>query len=265
MVIDHYVLVKTVNGCCVVSESCALGDYKLVRDVKPGEIILLKNGRWETIFQMRSVKLQKCIFEHIYFMKKDTIANGLHTETLRYNLGSKLALEDDTEFSVEDTVVMAVPRTAIPMAKGYAETIGLEYIQILHKEAKSGRTFIMPSNSERLELCNKIFYLRGDIGDKNIILVDDSLVRGNTIKGIAKLFKKAKSVHIRIASPPVIGRCFYGIDIPTEEELIANEGLEDLDKKLGVSSIKYLTLEGMLSCFGDGFCTECFTKDYAKW
>ena len=259
---------KNYCGSCIASESCALGKYKFVRDIEPGEIGLLQNGKYKSLYTKSMVTLQKCIFEHIYFMNKNTVANNLNTEHSRYLLGVELANEEKLKFKNNECLVCAVPRTAIPIAKGYATEMGLQYAQILEKFKNYGRTFILPDNVERKKICNKIFSVKKEfIKDKDIILVDDSIVRGNTIQGISKLFfdNGCRSLHIRIGSPPVIGRCFYGIDIPTEKELIANHGINDLHKKLKVTSVQYLSLNGLKKCFGEGFCMGCFNKKYIEW
>ena len=258
------------NGLIVTSESVALGRYKLVRDIKPGEVLFIKNGLIkETYILKNKTKPKMCIFEHIYFMNRNTIADEQHVETTRYNLGIQLAKEDKTEFDPENSIVMAIPKTAIPSAKGYAFATKIPYIQILQKERNCGRTFILPDNTQRMEMCNKIFYLQGDVGDKNVIIVDDSIVRGNTIKGIVKLFSKAKSVHIRVSSPPVTGTCNYGIDIPTKEELIKNgNSIENIRKEFNVDSLQYLSLEGlqksMLAKNQGNFCMGCLDGNYNK-
>lgn len=259
---------QTDCGVCVSSESCALGKYKYIRDIIPGEIGILINGNYNNLYNSKIGRIQHCSFEHIYFMNKNTISNGFLTVDLRKQLGKQLGKEEKLKFNYNNTIVCAIPRTAIPIAQGYAIETGLQYSQVLKKSSYYGRTFILPDNTERKRICNKIFKVYAKfIKDKNIILVDDSIVRGNTILGIAKLFFEngCSSLHIRVGSPPVIGRCFYGIDIPTEEELIANDGLEDLDKKLGVTSVQYLSKDGLKECFGPGFCTGCFTKKYIDW
>ena len=154
------------------------------------------------------------------------------------------------------------------MGLGYAEYLNLEYNQVLKKEADCGRTFILKNQTERQKFCKKFIFDKNTIYGKNIILVDDSLVRGNTIQNLSKLFYEngCKELHIRICSPEIKHPCYYGIDIPTSQELIINNlTLEQIKNKFNLTSIKYITKQKMIDVFDDNnFCCSCFTGDISK-
>jgi amidophosphoribosyltransferase len=267
---------KNESGYCIASESCALQDYKLIRDIKAGEIIKLyqinDEIKYESIYQYHDEEGEKrglfCSFEYIYFMKMNTIHNKRRVENLRCQLGYELGL---TEEKVDRTsVVLSIPNTAIPGAKGFASAIGLEYHNYITKNDGIGRTFILPTHEERIAACNEKFSYSPLLKDLNIYIVDDSIVRGNTIQTIIKNLKKigVRKIHLRITAPPVISECYYGIDIPTKTELIAyNRTIDEICQELGATTLKYLDLDIMKKVFnsnGENNCTHCFDGKYDK-
>ena len=250
----------------VSSESIALPrDVARIRDVAPGEIIEFNLDGSTNSYYLTPVQRSHCLFEYIYFLRKDTIADGVHVETFRENCGTILAKKEKYNFNPLECIVVGAPDTGIPSAIEYANKLGLPYKQVLTK-AKKRRTFILPDKREKA--CDTIYqYSEIDIIGKIIILIDDSIVRGTTLKSIAKQFWDcgAKEIHIRISSPPVISQCYFGIDIPTKEELIGarlKSNIDDIVKELLITSLEYLTLEETQSLLNSGFCSGCFTGKY---
>lgn len=258
-----------INGTWyLTSESVALpSTAKKIRDVEPGEIIQFCLDSSTDSLQCHPIQRRHCLFEYIYFLRKDSTTDGVHVEDFRKKCGKKLAQLETMQFDPSNTVVVGAPTTGIPSAIEYANILGLHYEQVLQK-TKKRRTFILPS--ERDVACDTIYqYSEPDIVHKNVILVDDSIVRGTTLKSIAKQFKRigANEIHIRIASPPVVSECYFGIDIPTKEELIGakhNGVVGEIAKDMPVDSLVYLTLEDTLDCLGSStnYCGGCFTGKY---
>jgi amidophosphoribosyltransferase len=213
------------------------------------------------------IQRSHCLFEYIYFLRPLSIADGVYVESFRKNCGKTLAKKEIIRFNPKNTVVVGAPYTGIPSAKKYAEILGLPYKQLLTK-TKKRRTFILPENRDKA--CDTIYqYSEPDILNKKIILIDDSIVRGNTLKSIAKQLRRlgAKEIHIRVASPPVISECFFGIDIPTKEELIGcrlNCDIDAMKDEMGLDSLVYLTVEETIMLMGrdQNFCSGCFTGKY---
>ena len=196
---------------------------------------------------------------------------------LRYKYGEQLAKEDQkNNFYLKNPLVVGSPSTGIPSGKGYADKMRFEYIQVLKKNAKVGRTFILENNKKRDIACKKKYYLDIEkIKGRNIIIVDDSLVRGITMKNLIKIFREsgAQSVHIRIAAPPIKFPCYFGVDIPTKEELIANkiqsEDIREISigvkKLIDADSLYYLGINSIKKIMEDNFsnlCTGCFNNNY---
>lgn len=267
----------------VSSESCAFPDHvKRIRDVEPGEIIEFRDDGGTTSRHGGNGGLQNsknesgssnslnslCLFEYIYFLRPGTIADGTHVEHFRKKCGTKLAEKENIVFSAKDTVVVGAPYTGLPSAKTFAKCLGLPYSQLLNK-TKKRRTFILPS--ERDKACETIYkYNPNEISGKRIVLIDDSIVRGTTLKSIAEKFWEygAKEIHIRIASPPVVSECFFGIDIPTKNELIASrleKNTSDMSKEMTLTSLEYMSLDSLFEILGsDGYCSGCFTGKYPR-
>lgn len=261
-------------GLCISSESCALdiNNFKLVRDIQPGELVCIDECGITTLYILNQKKRLFCIFELIYFLREDSILDNYNVIEVRKIFGRILALEekkcnDMIIFkNVSNIIVVGSPNTAIPSAKEYANVLKLNYQQVIVKKDKK-RTFILPNNEDRIKSCNNKFKIIDDITNKDIILVDDSLVRGNTLKSLIILLRQynVKSIHIRIASPPVKYPCFFGIDIPTSNELIAyNKSIDRIKKEMNVDSLHYIKLEVFKEYMGDNFCMGCFDGIYNK-
>lgn len=261
------VLGRKGNGWIVASETCALDlvHSEFVRDVEPGEVLKIENGELRTLPSLPSVdRVSPCIFELVYFARPDSRVGGASVDRARRAFGRRLA----QEHPVEADCVFSVPDSSNSAALGYSEVSGIPLELGLIRNHYVGRTFIHPSQAER-DFRVRIKYnpVREVIEGKRVIVVDDSLVRGTTSRGLVSLIRDAgaKEVHLRIASPPVTHPCYYGIDMASKEELIGStHSIEQIRQHLGVDSLGYLSLEGMeaaVSEFGP-FCTACFSGDY---
>lgn len=259
-------LAKLNGGYAIASETCAFGTVgaKRLRDIEPGEIVKISKKGVESQ-KIASNKKSFCIFEYIYFARPDSIINGQSVYNVRENLGRYLA----KEYPVNADLVMGVPDSGIPAAIGYSIESGLPYREGLIKNRYIGRTFINPDQRLReMGIKLKLNALRGVITGKRIVLIDDSIVRGNTTKKIIKLLKEkgASEVHLRITCPPMKHPCFLGVDTATYEELIAAENtVEKIRKFIEADSLGYLSLENMVKATGlpkNNFCLACFNKDY---
>jgi len=261
------VLGKLDNGYALASESCALDTLgaQFLRDVKPGEIIVIDKDGLKCFETDDVVPKKVCLFEYIYFARPDSIMDGISIYKAREKAGKILAAEHP---AVADTVI-SVPDSGIPASIGYASESGIPYSIGLIKNRYVGRTFIQPTQSMReLGVKLKLNPLKDNIDGKSVVMVDDSIVRGTTSRKIVQALRDAgaREVHMRISSPPVVGPCRYGIDTPTTEELIgAKKTIEDIRKYIGADSLSFLSLEGLLAAVGskgEGFCTACFNGDY---
>ena len=246
---------------CFSSESCALQHFVYERDVQPGEVVMVNKDGLSSIYTFPQSTLKLCAFECIYFMKENSICNGMLVSEIRTLFGKELANKEALSFG-DNTIVVGVPMSGIVSAKSYADTLQLPYLQVIEKNENVGRTFIAPSNEERLSLCRKKFsYNESEIKDKNIILVDDTVVRGNVMKTIVQQMYQngAKQVHIRIPSPKIIGKCSLGIDIPSCEELLAfKKTNQEIAKELKVSTINYLDYDDLDKILPFSTYKECF-------
>ncbi|XP_043826657.1 amidophosphoribosyltransferase isoform X3 [Dromiciops gliroides] len=245
------------EGWVVSSESCSFLSIGAVyyREVLPGEIVKISRQNVQTLDTVPRPggdPVAFCIFEYVYFARPDSIFEGQMVYTVRYRCGQQLAIEAP----VDADLVSTVPESATPAALGYAAKCGLPYVEVLCKNRYVGRTFIQPNMRLRqLGVAKKFGVLSDNFKGKRIVLIDDSIVRGNTISPIIKLLKEsgAKEVHIRVASPPIRYPCYMGINIPTKEELIANRPeFDDLAKYIGANSVVYLSVEGLLSSVQEG-------------
>jgi len=261
---------KNNSGCAVASESCALETcgFEFIRDVKPGEVVLIENGEiTKTLFiEPKNEDTQKhgglCIFEYIYFARPDSVIDGLSVYEARYNMGFALA----REYPVEADAVCGVPDSGLDAAYGYSAGSGLPLVTGFVKNRYIGRSFIYPTQSKRDSAVRlKLNPLSANIKGKKIVLVDDSIVRGTTSEKIVKTLKNAgaKEVHMRISSPPFRHTCHYGTDIDSEENLIANNmSLEEICKKIGADSLGYISIDALKNACKKcnlSFCTACFT------
>ena len=249
------------------SETCGLDiiGAEYVRDVNPGELVWITESGLVSVNWAEQAAKKLCIFEMIYFARPDSV---MHNETLysyRIRLGRQLARES----YVDADLVIGVPDSGIPAAIGFSRESGLAYGEGLIKNRYVGRTFIQPTQSMReAGIRMKLNTLKDALQGKRIIIVDDSIVRGTTSKKIVKTLRDAGAteVHMRISSPPVTHPCFYGIDTDNQDQLIAaTKSVREIEERIGVDTLAYLTWEGMLKATQentDHFCSACFTGDY---
>jgi amidophosphoribosyltransferase len=262
------------RGFCLSSESCAIQDYAYLRNVEPGEVLSVDQGGITTLHRHAQPTQSKCIFEYIYFMNAQShTSNSERLETVRYMVGAAIAAEDRKlapaqEFDYNTTLVCGCPQTGIAYGTGYAQGSSLRYRQFLKKDQVQNRTFILPFNEDRIVSIQKNLYIDGDIRNKDLILLDDSLVRGNTMRNVIEKLKEngAKSVHVRITSPPVRFPCYFGVDIPSYEELIASRmTIEKIRESVGADTLRFTPLEVFYTVLGEsGFCSACFDGQYKK-
>lgn len=250
------------------SESCALDilDIRDYRSVEPGELIVVNNeGIKSEIFATAHRKAQ-CSFELIYFARPDSQIFDTSVYSSRQEMGRVLAREDGDASKYD--LVMSVPDSGNTAALGYAKESGLPYEQGLTRNHYTGRSFILPSQEKReLAVKMKLHPVKEIVEGKKIVLVDDSLVRGTTSTIIVKLLRNAgaKEVHLRLSAPEIKGPCYYGIDVPTKEELISNHKTpEEIAEHIGADSVKFLPVEKLKTCFknSDDYCYACFNNDY---
>jgi amidophosphoribosyltransferase len=252
----------------LASETCAfdLIDATYLRDVQPGEILVIDRDGLHSSFPWKKEKPANCIFEHVYFSRPDSIVFGRSVNKSRHKMGQQLAREHPADADI----VVPVPDSGTAAAIGYASESGLRFRFGLVRNHYVGRTFIEPKQSIRhFGVKVKLNPVRDLIEGLRIVLIDDSIVRGTTSKKIVQMVRQAgaREVHVRISCPPTISPCFYGVDTPTREELIAaNRSTEEIAQFIGADSLGYLSLEGLLRACGDPFgnrhCTACYTRDY---
>jgi amidophosphoribosyltransferase len=251
----------------VASETCAfdLIGAQYIRDVEPGEIILINDKGIQSYKPFPVTKSAHCIFEYIYFARPDSRVYNHTVYQIRKNLGRQLALES----SVPADLVVPVPDSGVPAALGYAETAGIRYDTGLIRNHYVGRTFIEPEQAIRhFGVKIKLNPVPEVLEGKRVVVVDDSIVRGTTSRKIVKMIRQAgaKEVHFRISSPPIVSPCFYGIDTPTRQELIGStHGIDEIRRYITANSLAYLSMEGMLSAAphkDDQYCTACFSEKY---
>jgi amidophosphoribosyltransferase len=251
----------------VASESCAfdLLEAEFVRDVQPGEVLVINDQGVNSFLPFPITREAKCIFEYIYFSRPDSLIYGENVNLVRKRMGMQLALET----GVEADLVVPVPDSGVPAALGYAEGSGLPYDNGLIRSHYVGRTFIEPQQSIRnFGVKLKLNPVREVLRGKRVVVVDDSLVRGTTSQKLVRMIRDAgaREVHLRIASPPVQHSCYYGIDTPTRRELIASgREVEEIRRFIAADSLAYLSIEGMLKSLQtppEKFCTACFDGHY---
>jgi amidophosphoribosyltransferase len=261
---------QTDKGAYVVaSETCAFDvvNAKFIREVEPGEIVRIdKDGLHSSFFvKPGTVKPAHCIFEHVYFAKQNSTFFGENVYEYRKKLGRQLA----KEHPVDADVVIPVPDSGTSAAVGYAEESKLPFDMGLVRSHYVGRTFISPEQKLReLEVKLKLAVIKEVVDGKRIVIVDDSIVRGTTTRGKIRAMRQAgaKEIHMRVSCPPIRFPCFYGIDFPTREELLANNrDLGQIAEFLEVDSVGYVSLEGLLVCAklpDDHYCTACWSGKY---
>jgi amidophosphoribosyltransferase len=257
------------DGWCLSSETAGLDivGAEYVRDVEPGEIVILEAGRPPRSVRYATANPALCVFELIYFARPDSYMEGRNLYEVRNRMGMQLA----DEHPADTDLVMPVPDTGAAAAAGYAEASGIPYREGLVRNRYSGRTFIQPSQTMRQRgVTIKLNPLREVVRGKRLTVVDDSIVRGTTTKQIVSLLRKAGAaeVHVRISAPPIFHPCFYGIDTQVETELIAaTHSQEEIRAFIGADSLGYLSIRGVLAALDlpyDRFCFACFDGRYPE-
>lgn len=266
----HPLCLGQLEGCAgwvVSSETVGLDivGASFVREIKPGEVVKISEAGVETLFAIPSDRETMCIFEYVYFARPDSEIKGISMYEARRRMGEALALEAPATADM----VMGVPDSGVPAAVGFAKASGIPFGDGLSKNRYVGRTFIAPSQSIRqLGIRMKLNPIRPQIEGKSLVVVDDSIVRGNTMKQLVKMLRDfgAKEIHMRITSPPVLWPCFYGIDISTRDQLIAaHKSVEEIRQHIDADSLAFISLEGMVEASGtphNELCLACFNGEY---
>jgi amidophosphoribosyltransferase len=257
------------KGWILASETCALDllGARFIRDVEPGEFVIIDGAGPEGLKSrsFATVDHAACVFEHVYFARPDSTLMGQNVYATRYRMGQRLAAESE----VRAELVIPVPDSGVPAAQGFAQAAGIPYGEGFVKNRYVGRTFIQPTQAMRQQgIRMKLNPLREVIAGRRVVVVDDSIVRGNTTKQIVAMLREAgaREVHMRISSPPIKWPCFYGIDMPDQDELIgARLDVGEIRAHIAADSLSYLSLDGMLQATEippEDFCTACFSSRY---
>jgi amidophosphoribosyltransferase len=255
------------DALVVASETCAMDliGAAYVRDIEPGEVLIVDAAGMRSIKPFGPAPLAHCIFEHVYFARPDSYVFGKSVNEVRTNLGRILAREQP----VDADVVVPVPDSGVCAAMGYAEASGVPLRMGLIRNHYVGRTFIEPQASIRhFGVRVKLNPVRSILEGKRVVLVDDSIVRGTTSRKIVRMVRAAgaEQVHVRISCPPTISPCFYGVDTPRRSELIAaTHTLQEITRYLDADSVGYLSLEGLMTAVGSdrgSYCSSCYTGKY---
>jgi amidophosphoribosyltransferase len=258
---------KVGDAWVVTSETCAIdilgGEY--VRDIEPGEVVTIDSNGVSSYKPLEKQEKAFCIFEYIYFSRPDSYIFGHCVDKVRRKIGRTLA----REYPVDADIVISVPDSSNTAALGYAQESGIRFEIGLIRNHYIGRTFIHPSQVTREHSVRiKFNPVKGVLEGKRVVVVEDSIVRGTTFKKIAKLLKDAgvKEIHLRVSSPPVISPCYYGMDFPTSEELMASHRtVEEIREFIGIDSLGYLSVEGLHNSVPNkenSYCDACFTSNY---
>jgi amidophosphoribosyltransferase len=251
----------------VASETCVMDliEAEFIREVEPGEVILINEQGVQSFFPFKKVETKHCVFEHIYFARPDSFLFGEHVYSVRKNMGRAMAQESPAEVDI----VVPVPDSGVVSAIGFAEEIDVPFEMGLIRNHYIGRTFIEPQSQIRhFGVKLKLNPVKTMIAGKRIAIIDDSIVRGTTSRKIVKMLRDAgaKEVHLRISAPPILHSCFYGIDTPDEKELVAHKyNLEETREYLAADSLAYLSLEKMMEVLKKDkkeFCSACFDGNY---
>ena len=253
------------GGYVVASESAAfpLVGGKFVRDIEPGEVLRIDSSGLHSE-RFTESHIHTCLFEFFYFCRPDSLLRGKETYSMRVEMGRQLARES----GVDADIIIPVPDSGLPAGIGYADESGLPYHEALVKNRYVGRTFIEPLQAQReIGVWMKLNPLREVIEGKRVVLVDDSVVRGNTSLQMVKMLRKsgAREVHMRLSSPPIKFPCHYGIDFGTYEELIAaGRSVEEVNEMIGADTLQHISLEGVVKATGfpfNEFCLACFNNE----
>ena len=254
------------NGLAIASESCAFATIggRAVREIEPGEIVRIDQDGYEIVQGVPAEKAAFCTFEQIYFARPDSMLGGRLVHRVRQALGRQLA----REAPLDADIVVPVPDSGTPHAIGFAQESGIDYSEGLIKSRYIGRTFIQPTDRQRkVGVAMKFNPLPENLRGQRVVLVDDSIVRGNTSGPLVQLLRDAGAaeVHMRVACPPIRFPCFMGVDMASQSELIAaHKDLDEIKEYIGVDSLYYLSVEGMMDTLRaqDGYCNACFTGEY---
>ena len=255
------------NAFVLASESCALDiiNAQYLRDVEPGEMICIDERGLQSLFPFPRKQHSFCIFEYIYFARPDSIIFKENVDKARRRLGHQLAREQPAEADI----VISVPDSSNTATVGYSEESGIRFELGLIRNHYVGRTFIHPSQATRdMGVLIKFNPVRGVLSGKRIVVVDDSIVRGTTSMKLVNMLRHAGvgEIHFRVSAPPLAHPCFYGIDIPTRQELIASShSVEEIRKFIGADTLGYLSLDGLLKAVpnrAEDYCTGCFSGEY---
>ena len=251
----------------VASETCVMDliEAEFIREVEPGELILINENGLQSFFPFKKEETKHCVFEHIYFARPDSFLFGEHVYMARKEMGKAMAQESPADVDL----VVPVPDSGVVSAMGFAEESNIPFEMGLIRNHYVGRTFIEPQSQIRnFGVKLKLNAVKNLIEGKRLAIIDDSIVRGTTSRKIVKMLLEsgAKEVHLRISSPPILHSCFYGIDTPNKEELIAHTNtLEETRQYLGANSLSYLSINKMLEVLQNGknkFCSACFDGNY---
>ncbi|CAN5165215.1 amidophosphoribosyltransferase [soil metagenome] len=250
----------------VASETCALDliGAEVVRDVRPGEIVWVDEVGVHAAQTLPAGRNALCIFEHVYFARPDSRVAGIEVHGARVRMGERLA----DEAPVEADLVIGIPDSGTPAAIGFSNASGIPFNEGLIKNRYVARTFIQPDQAMREQGIRMKFNPLSEVEGRRIVVVDDSIVRANTMRQLVAMLLDAGAaeIHVRISSPPVVSPCFYGIDLPDEEDLpAAHRSVEEMRALVGATSLHYLSVEGMQKATElpeDAVCRACFTRDY---
>ena len=263
--IKPLILGKRDDTYILASESAAVKAVggEIVRDIEPGEIVTITKDGIETVSRLHSNTKAHCIFEYIYFARNDSVMDGISVNDARVSAGEALAKVK----KVDADIVVGVPDSGLAAAWGYSKESNIPFAMAFYKNSYIGRSFIKPTQNERqVAVQMKLSVLENVVRGKSIVLIDDSIVRGTTMRKLVDMLKAAgaKEVHVRISSPPFLYPCFYGTDVPTAGQLIASEhSTEEVRENIGADSLEYLRVEDFKAMVGDlPLCTACFTNDY---
>ncbi len=250
----------------LASETCALDlvGARFERDVRPGELVVIDEDGLTSVQALPEGRQALCVFEHVYFARPDSTLAGAEVHGVRVRMGERLATEDP----VDADLVMPIPDSGTPAAVGYSRASGIAYSEGLIKNRYVGRTFIQPDDDLRRQGIKLKFNPLAEVAGQRLVIVDDSIVRGNTMRQLVAMLQDAGAaeVHVRISSPPVVSPCFYGIDMGDDGQLpAARHSVEELREQIGASSLHFLSLEGMQEATRlpeESVCRGCFTRDY---
>lgn len=258
---------KRGNTYIVASENCALFSVgaEFIRDIEPGEILVITNNTLNSNYSLAVKDHAHCIFEYIYFSRLDSTIDGISVYGARIRGGKALA----RSYPTQADLVIGVPDSGITAAKGFSEESGIPFALAFHKNSYVGRTFIKPTQKERESAVHlKLSVIKDVVCGKRLVLIDDSIVRGTTIATLIRMLKEAGAteVHVRISSPPFLYPCYYGTDVPSNDQLIASTHTkEEIRQQIGAESLEYMRIEDFSEMTGNlPLCTACFTNQYPE-